>query len=136
MTNLLELAIKEIRNRDQWRNGQVVVIWQAGRRQAWVKNQDGMLVLILFENADSLMRCKYSQPFKVGYFHPQDYNWQESTNLDDYAEWAAQTGKQFGQATYKIVPGDGGMSDQELDSLTVNKNRWPYAVNVELGNMV
>lgn len=87
-TTLLTLALTEIKNRSQWHSSEQVTIWQAGDVRAWVKNQRGWLVLVLFRDAKELASRKYSKPLGVGYFDPQTQTWEPSaTVVEDYPVW-------------------------------------------------
>lgn len=88
---LLTLALDEVRTREQWHSGQIVTIWQVGDTRAWIKNQNGWLVLVLFRDAKELAACKYSKPLAVGLFDPQARLWEPSATVkDDYADWVRQ----------------------------------------------
>ncbi len=90
--NLLELALEQIHNKDQWYDGEVVTIWENGHRRAWVKNESGFLNLFVFQDNDEQTRRFWSQPLVVGYFDPEGQLWQESEWAErDYLLWATQT---------------------------------------------
>lgn len=104
---LLTLATDEIRNRAQWHSGEIVTIWQAGDTRAWIKNQNGWLVLVLFRDADELADRKYSKPLTVGYLDPQAMVWEVSPTVDEqYPAWAEQAKTQIGQVATVRKPNE------------------------------
>lgn len=84
---LLELALEQVNSKQQWHNGESVTIWQSGKREAWLKNENGLLALTLFCEGRKLTERKYSKPLLVGYLKP-DSGWRVSESLEaDYKVW-------------------------------------------------
>lgn len=84
---LLELALEQVNSKKQWHSGESVVIWQSGKREAWIKNENGLLALTLFCEGCKLTERKYSKPLLVGYLKPGS-GWRVSESLEaDYKTW-------------------------------------------------
>lgn len=111
---LLDLAIEQIKARTQWDN-EAVVIWQDGKRQAYLKNESGFITLRLFENAAKLNERKYSKPLTVGYFDPSCSLWEVAADArNNYLSWVAETKKAFKKPAYGGFPGDGGLTSKDF----------------------
>jgi hypothetical protein len=39
--------------------------------------------------------------------------------------------RKYCKKTYDVTPGDGGLCDQDLNNIVVDKNRWPWPANVQ-----
>lgn len=88
---LLDLALEQLRSREQWYNGETITLSSKGQVQIWLKNQGGFIQMIGFKDAHRLDRRRYTRPLVIGYYDPQHCIWQESENARaDYGEWSRQ----------------------------------------------
>lgn len=86
--NLLELAVSEVKWREQWANGEVVTLWKAGERAAWLKNENGFINLTVFKDAKRLDQRFYSPPLLVGFLDCRS-GWEVSPVVyDEYPVWS------------------------------------------------
>lgn len=113
---LLDLAIEQIEVKAQWASGETIIIWESGKRQAWLKNESGFITLRLFENALKLNERKYSKPLMVGHYDPQTGMWEVAADAyNNYLSWTTETKKSFEKPAYAGFPGDGGLTAADFD---------------------